>query len=386
MITFKQFLYEMLKPSEYRPLIKGWDKTRLEKVFKSSPLEKDRKAYRLFIPLSPDIVPPDIRKAIEREGYTFSTHDYLDGYAKKGNRKIKIGKILPDALKQKFANDPARQVKGSYDPNQDYTAIISRHPYDVAKMSTRQGWTSCQDLVSGKECRFVPKDIEAGTLVAYMIKTSDRDLTDPLKSPVGRTLIKPFINNKNETAYAREVKAYGKVNDKFMETIKDWVNWLNKQTGVKGIFVLQSDVYKDGFDTGSNIMLGDNSEVQRQIDMVNANPLNFIKIKNPSENIKLMAVSLEPELLEYIKNPSELLQVTAVTKKAFSIMYIDNPSEKIQLLAINNSAYAIRHIKNPTEMAQLAAVIQIASSIKYIKNPTEKVKRAANVKMFEGIK
>jgi len=45
-------LYEALKPSQYRDIVKNWDKTYLEKVFKNSPHKKDRNAYRLYIPIS----------------------------------------------------------------------------------------------------------------------------------------------------------------------------------------------------------------------------------------------------------------------------------------------------------------------------------------------
>jgi hypothetical protein len=269
MITFKQFLYEMLKPSEYRPLIKGWDKTRLEKIFKASPLNKDRKAYRLYLPLSDDIVPPEIRvalsKALKNKPYILSNQDYIDGKIRFPNSKneFKIGKVLTKANEQsllkKFQEDPAR--KQFLNANEEVTAIISRHPYDIGRMSTRQSWTSCQDLETGNQCHFVPEDIKAGTLVVYIVPNeiiNNPAQIDKLsdKSAIGRVLIKPFINIKGQKAYALESKTYKKFTTKWHSAIANWVNtWLNEQTGVSGKFRLHPNVYPDGHKRGTKIFV-----------------------------------------------------------------------------------------------------------------------------------
>jgi len=51
MIRFKTFISEALKPSEYRQFVKGWDRSRFEKIFKNPKYKTDRKAFRVYIPL-----------------------------------------------------------------------------------------------------------------------------------------------------------------------------------------------------------------------------------------------------------------------------------------------------------------------------------------------
>ena len=102
-----------LKPSEYRPFIKKWDKERYKDEFMNHP-DRDRNAYRIYLPLNEldiKIVPnKQVKKEIEKQGYEID--DYIEGYAisKDKKRKMRIGKLLgknPRAQK-KFVNDPQR--------------------------------------------------------------------------------------------------------------------------------------------------------------------------------------------------------------------------------------------------------------------------------------
>lgn len=232
-------LLEALKPSQYRSLVKGWDKKRLEQEFKAQPYKKDKKAYRLYIPVPQDsntvVQPnPQIKQHLDKEG--FEIVDYIKGQVKKKSdgRIFRLGKVLPDNLKQAFANDPARQAT-----SKQTVAVISRHPYDVAGMSTNRGWTSCQDLEDGSQCAYVPVDIDAGTLIAYETAAKDIDL----KKPMGRILIKPYLNYKNETAFGIASQSYGTVSQNFLKIIEDWIEDFNNRRGVKGFFTLHPHVY-----------------------------------------------------------------------------------------------------------------------------------------------
>ncbi len=375
MITFKDFLEEALKPSLYRPLVKGWDSKRLEDIFKLSPLEKDRRAFRLYFQFPQEEIKvephPEVAAALKDLGY--EVDDYKKGLAIKDRRKISIGKVLsknPAALKV-YMEDPARAGTQS-----KYEGVISRHPYDVGSMSTNRGWTSCQDLLAEpkhQQCEYIPKDIQAGTLIAYMIKANDRDI----KSPVGRILIKPYINTSNETAYGIGRISYGTVTDEFKEEVENFVDWLNKQKKVKGLFQISSQVYRRS-DVYSNIfVVSDDTPESELIQLVLNNPNIIRSIRNPSEKIQLAAIEKDPYYIEDIKNPTEKVQIIAIERDPDNIEIIKNPSEKVQLVAVKNKGSSIQFIKNPSEKVQLAAIMQKPSSIQYIKNPFEKVQLAA---------
>jgi hypothetical protein len=372
MITFKDFLEEALKPSLYRPLVKDWDRKRLEDIFKTSPLEKDRRAFRLYFQFPQEEIKvepnPVVTSALKDLGYEID--NYKLGLAVKDRRKIKIGRVLsknPAALKV-YMEDPARAGT-----QKKYEGVISRHPYDIAGMSTDRGWTSCQDLIRDPEtaCEYVPADIQAGTLIAYMIKTGDRDI----KSPVGRILIKPYINTKRETGYGMANISYGTVTDKFKEEVEKFVDWLNKQKKVKGLFQLAPKVYQ-GTDVSSTALIGDMDESEL-IQIVSKNADRIKLIKNPSENVQLAAIEKNPLSIKFVKNPSEKVQLAAVIKTPSLITFIENPTEKVQIIAIERGGYSIARIVNPTEKVQIAAVSTNAYSIEFIENPSEKVQLAA---------
>lgn len=232
-------LVEALKPSQYRSLVKGWDKNKLAKEFQNQPYKKDKNAYRIFIPVptADNIVVepnPQIKQYLDNKG--FEIVDYTKGQVKKKSdgRIFRLGRVLPDELKQTFANDPSRQAT-----KKETLAVISRHPYDIAGMSTDRGWTSCQDLVDGSMCAYVPSDIEAGTLIAYEIDKKDLNINKPL----GRILIKPYLNHEKETAYGIASQSYGTVSQNFKDVVMDWIEEFNRKQGVKGFFILHTKVY-----------------------------------------------------------------------------------------------------------------------------------------------
>lgn len=402
MISFRDFVKEALKPSQYRPLVKDWNKEYLEDIFKNSPYEKDRNAYRLFIPLKGNTegikINGEIEAAIKEKGYEID--DYIGGYAIKGNRKVKIGKLLPNELKQTFANDPGRQAKS------DYQMVVSRNPYDIGGMSTDRGWTSCQNLeTGGKLCEFIPKDIKAGTIIAYMTKVGDNNLN----SPSGRIVIKPYVNAKGETAYGTFKKVYGTVSKEFEKEVDTFVKWLNKQKGVKGIFKLHPDVYDDSDpldDTESEkLVYITTNNLEKQIV---SNPNSILKIDNPDEDLILMAVTQDPYLIGKIKNPPISAQIEAITqnpsllkplisnirknpvmevqKKAISvepssIKFLKNPDEQIQLFAVGIKSSSIEHIDKPTEKVQISAIEDNPVNLLKIKNPTLAAKQLAASKL-----
>ena len=210
----------------------------------------DRKAYRIYLPVSqavvkkprPVVPPADVVAALKAKGY--AVEDYLLGIATSadGRRRVKIGKLVadnPEALKS-FANDPRRKAAVNSGKAEGMLVVISRHPVDVAGMSTGRGWTSCMNLDGGINKRYVAADVKQGSLVAYFVKADDKNI----QRPKGRVLIKPLVGPKGQRLLAREDTVYGTANASFLHTVDAWLRDVNKDVG-SGAFKLPASLYND---------------------------------------------------------------------------------------------------------------------------------------------
>lgn len=233
----------MIKLSIHRRYAKIWNRARHSELFESQP-QRDRRGFRIYLPLAtssrPPKVPVAIKKEIDSKGYKVEC--YLQGLASSKTdprRKIKIGKLLSENTKLKniFDNDPTRNSSKI----KKKIIAISRHPVDLVKMSTDRGWTSCMDLKDGCNRSYIRRDVQYGTLIAY--QTTADDLS--IKNPSGRILIKPYINtrDKNQTFLVCEGEAYGTVSPEFKKTIVAWVNEANKNAC--GVFKFKPSMYDD---------------------------------------------------------------------------------------------------------------------------------------------
>ncbi|MDE1905428.1 MAG: hypothetical protein KGH75_03130 [Rhodospirillales bacterium] len=144
------------------------------------------------------------------------THHYADQSRK---RPQKIGKVLektnaPDYVKKSYMNDPYRvATKATH-----LQTTISRHPFDVAGMSTDRGWSSCMDMTSGANRSFLHKDLENGTHVAYLHHKDDPTISHP----VARIALKPYEHKGEKTILRPEAKTYGMSNPAFHKQVKNW--------------------------------------------------------------------------------------------------------------------------------------------------------------------
>lgn len=283
-------LQEALKPSQYRAVVKGWNKERYADIFKDEAYEHDKNGYRVFIPIQkqsrnvqPISAPPELEKVLADAGY--EVQDYVAGLAYNAEKKqsIKIGKILAklkrDDLLQRFNNDSRREGTKN-----KYIVVISRHPYDIAGMSTDRGWTSCMNLTSGVNRKYVPLDVKHGSVVAYVTTTDDKNLTNP----TGRVLIKPFYNmysSDKQVYFGVEDRIYGTNVEGFLGAVMDWVNMANtKYHGLSGVAVveLDRDLYVDS--SRKRILTGDGEGGASSI-------VDYLK-KNPAQ-IRNMITDLD---------------------------------------------------------------------------------------------
>ncbi len=307
-------LTEKLAPSIYRKYVKNWDKDRYKDIFLKYP--HDRNAYRIYLNIDSSTgLPPDndVLTFIKNKGY--DVHDYSLGLAKKGNRVIKIGKIIDDQnIKKKYDNDPARTAT-----RKELMVVISRHPYDITGMSTDRGWNSCMNLDVAKNphqigtTEFIPVDIKEGTLVAYLINAQHQNITgqqynsskaiksDSLANPIARVLIKPYINMQDpkKVLLGVEDKIYGSAPIEFKNTVLNWVNKINGNNSLYGTFKFNEKLYDD-FKTKNNTskeevykkwkIIGKTPEENSDIAKVTEDYTNILEVDNITENIVMSAL------------------------------------------------------------------------------------------------
>ena len=273
-------LLARLKPSQYRKYWKIWNehfRARYSDVFGSK--------YRIYLDYPEDtgelITDAKSTKNIKRINiilhdcpYTKDyvvrgASDYLEGYAYKSNgtEKAKIGKLLSKALDYfKKENIPPElydfdealrgfNTRASLKQlSKPKLVCISRHPYDIAGMSTDRRWKSCMRLedreeftAAGQYSEYIESDIREGTLVAYLIYADDRNISDPL----ARILIKPYINvnDSSDILLVPEPTVYSDDSlspasyRKFREVVN---SWLESFQGEKtGTYMFNPELYRD---------------------------------------------------------------------------------------------------------------------------------------------
>lgn len=234
----------LVQAKEYR---EKWNPKTYAQIFNRTPeTMRDRNSFRIYLPYdnteeAPVHIPPQIVTHLYTKGYEVS--DYAAGMAKQidGKREMKIGKLLADnpVVQQMFVNDPGRSAKKIIGK----LVCISRHPYDIAGMSTDRGWSSCMELGRGVNQRYVMQDIKAGTLVAYLIRANDRNI----QNPIARLLIKPFVNtfNPSDILLAADKKQYGASDTVFRKVVEKWLKDVNGPDK-SGMYCLDSRLYNDG--------------------------------------------------------------------------------------------------------------------------------------------
>lgn len=238
---------------------------------------------RIYLPLKRKEVevPTAVEQALNSLGYEIT--DYIEGFAEKDGRTMKIGKILSRAirdiekkhqkileeykpqfsmisgLKEKIEADKKEELHVfenalnvfKNDLNRgnkqlkDLMVVISKNPHDIAKASTERRWTSCLNLgeVGGPNKIFC--EVRTGGLVAYVTTTDDKEV----ENPIARNLIRRFVNTEGDSFALPEESTYGTLIDGFLDVVKTWTEKINKKMN-PGLYFLtgteESDTYSDG--------------------------------------------------------------------------------------------------------------------------------------------
>ncbi len=246
-LTYQE-LNEALKLSQYRKY-HGIRTKKMEKILSELFQGKDRIYIPFEYQVGKDEVPTNaaVKWYLSEEGY--EVINYLEGYCEKDGRIFRIGKVLNQIKRQDllkiFNEDPHRALQ-----NKDFLICISKHPYDIAGMSTNRGWTSCMNLEDGKHKKHIKDEIKEGTIIAYLIDSKDRNINHPY----GRINIKPYDNIYGEMAWNLAFYCYGSLLDdkqkpngislKFKETLDDFIN-INLNKKEDGFYKIKKKVYAE---------------------------------------------------------------------------------------------------------------------------------------------
>jgi len=219
---------------------------------------------RVYIPFKAVVNPShddkDVMDFLQLRGY--KVVDYAKGLCQpaSGGNQQKIGRVLQSFLtniekaqhegKPYFEDvDYVREMIKNFNTSQaraggkgDYSIVISQNPKDVAMMSTDRGWTSCMELGKGSHHQDVFCEVAEGGLVAYLIKSSDMEIT----KPAARIHIRRFDDSFGRSLAIPEDAVYGTDVPGFKEAVKSWLD--RQQTGMPGgLYMRRGGEYSDTF-------------------------------------------------------------------------------------------------------------------------------------------
>ena len=221
-----------------------FQRQRYEEIFKHYGSGK-AKRYRIYVPLSEAKhirthvvhVPEQIESYITSIGMTVD--NYLAGTAimADGKRTTRLGKVLakkPDLLRV-FENDPQRKLIR----HEKGWVVISRHPYDVLGMSFDRGWTSCMNLEDGINRHYLDADLKLGTIVAYLIKDTDKNIN----APTARIALRPYF--KDDKFILIPSGTYGTASSAFTDIVRQFCTYVNEKAPA-GRYEIPDSLYDDG--------------------------------------------------------------------------------------------------------------------------------------------
>lgn len=172
------------------------------------------------------------------------TFTLLDKNAKKERTEvINIGDLVHKYArrgKKKIFDDMWKYSAFRKGPTFDNLALaISRSPEQVGAMSTSVGWKSCMNLHKGACRHYTRADVKEGTVIAYFIDANDKKIL----YPIGRVLMKPFINSDGKRILKIGTNTYGDFPKIAMITLEKWLKKAQKPE--KGNYRRPSSLYSD---------------------------------------------------------------------------------------------------------------------------------------------
>jgi hypothetical protein len=130
-----------------------------------------------------------------------------------------------------------------------------------------------EDLEHGENTHYLIYDVKEGSLSAFLVKKSDKNINDP-KATLN---IKPFINDSNpdDIILVSDKKPYGEYPDSFKTSVDKWLDEVNGDRS--GIYCLNPKLYDDGLDKIIKINKEDLDKFISSNKMLDRNQLEIIE-------------------------------------------------------------------------------------------------------------
>lgn len=296
----------------FRDQYKKWDKSRYKELFQlistSLGYDHDNNYYRLYLPFDANFQFKPNQEVIDFiKSMGFEIVDYPKGIIQKHDSKGKLVNNNIQSILTKYKKPELEKlfVKDQKESKSNtYQIVISRHAYDILGMSTGRDWSSCMKI-GGHEnyCKYLPMDIKEGTLVAYMIKSTDRNIT----KPVARLSIRPYINNQGDIAFGEANRVYhdgldDNMTKKFEQILGNYLRQINELQGIEGIFYVKPVLYPEG---NKKIRIGDTKTQQQLSQLLSEIGDDYSNLKNYpnlSDNVKEALIDHNPLAIQYLDN------------------------------------------------------------------------------------
>lgn len=398
-MKFNQLIQEALPISTVKPFMKAWDPNFHKEVFERQP-RKDKKAYRIYLPLEagtsndisiPTAIQTYLQTAIPGKPYTTDAENYMQGLAfevSNPTRKLGIGKML--SRSESSEKDPAKKVelqglKRTFDADPQRAAtkkpdkqiVISRHPYDVAGMSTDRGWSSCMNLVDGVNRHYVLRDVRQGSIIAYLVNSDDLNI----RKPLARILIKPYMEkgNPKNIAMMGDVM-YGTAPNNFTTLVDAWVN-KNYNQGKGGLYCLGKGLYRDEIPQQMTLY-SDDQLLQMSVNKLaswaqedSSKWSKIVQLRPDADDVLWkIATTYDTKAARLIKHVDFNQFKAAFDKRPQILARLPVQTEEMISYALNKNADYARFIRNrtPAQHAQVNKLLQLYPEyIKSLHNPTK---------------
>lgn len=103
--------------------------------------------------------------------------------------------------------------------------------------------------------------------------------------------------------------------------------------------------------------LTESEKVEKTLKLLSKNGLSLKFIKNPTEEMQLVAVKQNADTIQFINNPIELIQLEAINQHPSSLrLFINFATNVVIVEAIKKDPFVIRYIQNPTIEMQRVAI------------------------------
>jgi len=121
----------------------------------------------------------------------------------------------------------------------------------------------------------------------------------------------------------------------------------------------------------------ENATPEAQIIAVRADASYAALIQNPCDEVQLMLFEKDPNYIRKLSNPSEQVCLLAVRKNGLLLEAIQNPTEAVIKEAVKQNGYAIKFVRQPSEEVQLLAVKSTPKIVTMIPYASERVQETA---------